>query len=71
MSGTETPAPSSGGLFSFLNIAGAPNSTILGILAAITGALHSMPGGAFPTNPVGWIGLGASLLMGLMGALAK
>lgn len=53
------------------HITGAPVSTVLGIMAALEGALHSMPGGNWPTNAMGWVGLALSLAMAVFGALSK
>jgi hypothetical protein len=40
-------------------------------MAALEGALHSMPGGNWPTNAMGWVGLALSLAMAVFGALSK
>lgn len=49
------------------NVTGSPVSTILGISALTNGLMHSLPGGSFPTTVAGWVGFGASALMGLLG----
>ena len=64
---TPAPAPT----FHVDNISGAPVTTILGVLAALQGALMSLQGGILPSTPAGWTGLVLSAAIAVFGALNK
>lgn len=67
-----TPEPAAAPkTLSTAHILGAPITTILGIGQTVIASLLAMPGGVLPTNAVGWVTLGVSMLPAILGALAK